>query len=312
MWVIMKGFESKADEVEFWSALKSGSSPLKYVYIGDSAYNYDQLTQLETYHRVSGVTEVEIEPLIHYYDKNEPISELCDIGPGNGLRSGAFLDALNNEGYPIERYLALDFSKRLLERDAGYIRSMFPRIEVSSDAWDFERGPTRAISEWRKHNKLLIMLMGQTLGNPEDPQQVLRNHFLSALPGDAFLVGVALISGRERDQFLDDYRNDIFEALILGPLKMAGIDVACGELELSFSEAQKAVIGEFVFGETLDIIHNNETISFNRGDRIHCFKSRRFEASDVNHLLRESGWRTMEVAYDEDKAHAVFLCERAD
>jgi L-histidine Nalpha-methyltransferase len=306
----MRGFECKEHETEFWSALKEGSLPLKFAFSGDGAYAHNRLANQSSYRQIAGFAKIEVDPLVDYFAKHEPISQLCDIGPGNGIHSGAFLDAMLKNNYPIERYLALDFSKTLLEIDTGYLKKKFPYIGIDSSTWDFERGPTKAISDWRNNNKVLTTLTGHTLGNPKNPFEVLRNIFLSSLPGDNFQLGVALIYDEKPDHFLENYQNDIFKAAVLEPLKMAGIDIECGEFRLSFSKEEKSIIGVFVFCESTAVEYNSEAISFKKGDRIHCFTSIRFEDSDVSYLLKKSGWNILEIAYSDQKTHAIYLCER--
>lgn len=308
----MKGFESKEHEIEFWNSLKRLSLPLKFAYTGDAAYTHNKLAHLDTYHQIAGMTKIEVEPLIQYYANNNPISQLCDVGSGNGIHSGAFLDALSDKGYPIVRYLAIDFSKTLLEIGLKYLKDKFPKLQIDSATWDFERGPTKTTSRWRKNGKVLITLTGQTLGNPEDPLQVLKNHFLSSLPGDIFLLGVALFYNAEPNHFLDDYRNDIFKAAALEPLRMAGVEVNCGEFKLSFSKKDKTIKGEFIFSEPITLQYNDEKVSFRKGDSVHCFTSRRFEVNVIESLLKKSGWKIVETVYDDEKTHVVYLSERGD
>jgi len=178
---------------------------------------------------------------------------------------------------------------------------------VNSAIWDFEKEQTKAISDWRISGSVLVCFTGQTLGNPDNPCQVLKHLNSSCFPGDFLLLGVSLMYDCDPDTFAQAYRNDILKANILEPLKMAGIDLDKGEFKLYFSKSNNSIFGEFVFCDKITLEYEEEKLTFESGDSIHCMTSRRFDDSYIKALLTKSGWKLLTASYDDAKTNAVYL-----
>lgn len=303
----MRGFETKEHEKEIWASLNRRYMPLKFSYSGDSTYTRDRLARLNTHQEVAGSSDIEIEAVMNYFGKKSPPMQICEVGPGNGMHSSIFLKLFFDSGYKLERYLGLDFSSNLLKIVMQNIKKRFPYLEVNSAIWDIEKEPTMAISDWRTSGSVLMCLTGHTLGCLENPYQVLKNFYLSCIPGDFFLLGVALIYDCDPDTFVQVYRNDAFTSSILEPLRMVGVDLDKGELQLYFSKSTNSIVGDFVIRDEITLEHEGEKLKFERGDSIHCLTSRRFDDLCIKKLLAKSGWKLQTTSYDSAKKHAVYL-----
>ncbi|MCJ7635256.1 L-histidine N(alpha)-methyltransferase [Candidatus Bathyarchaeota archaeon] len=304
----MQGFENEEQEREFWAVLRQRSLPLKFAYVGDAAFTHDRLAQQSTYKELAGAIDVEMRAIKGHCDHTgHPPQQLCDVGPGNGVQSVEFLEAFSRSGYKLDKYLGLDFSKTLLNIGIKRIKEHFPDLKVDSAIWDFEKAPTSAISKWRIKGSTLVTMTGLTLGNPDDPLQVLKNLRNSCVFDDILVLGVALMYECDSEIFIREYTNDIFKAAALEPLKMAGINIEEGDFHLHFSKAMNAVIAEFICGTDITIEYKGEKIRFSRGESIHCFTSRRFADIEMKKLLHEAGWGLLNIAYDEGKTHAVYV-----
>jgi L-histidine N-alpha-methyltransferase len=305
--ITMQGFETKEHEKELWSSLHQRSISSKFCYTGDATSLHEKLAKLNTYQEVCWTSEIEIEAIKRYFDKKNPPMQICDVGPGNGIHSSTLIKLFMDSGYKLERYLGLDFSNNLLKIGTQQIKRNFPDIEVNSAIWDFEKGQTEDISEWRTSSSVMVCFTGQTLGNPDNPCQVLKYLNLSCFLGDFLLLGVALTHDCDPDTLIQPYNNDILKADILEPLRMAGIDLDKGNIRLYFSKSDSSIIGDFVFFDKITLEYEEEKLTFESGDSICCLKSRRFDDSYVRTLLTKSGWKLVTASYDESKTHAVYL-----
>ncbi len=304
----MQGFENKEQEREIWADLRRRSVPAKFAYVGDAAYNRNMLAYQSTNKVVTEATIIEMAAIKSHFDTNKHIpQQICDVGPGNGVHSAAFLAAFCSSGYKVDKYLGLDFSKTLLIIGTKLIKAHFPELKVEFDTWDFEKAPTTAISRWRTAGPTLITLTGHTLGSPENTQQVLQFLHDSCIPDDILILGVALMYDCSPESYVNAYNNDIFKDAALEPLRMVGIRVEEGDFNLKFSTSEKAIIAEFICRSDITIEYEGEQIRFNRGDSIQCFRSRRFVDAEVKSLLSASGWNLQSEAYDDGKTRAVYL-----
>jgi L-histidine N-alpha-methyltransferase len=303
----LQNFENEDHEKKFWVAIKSRVLPLKFAFAGDASYTYKMLAKRETYQDISGPIKIEMDAVSKFLTQGKFPNQICDIGPGDGFHSGAFLKTLRQSGLNFEKYLCLDFSVNVTNFASDEIRKGFLGISVSSETWDFEDGPTFALSNWRSQSPVFVMLTGHTLGNPKNPLEVLKHIYESTESGDVILLGVALFKLVDTEVFLSPYRNDTFKAAALEPLKMAGFNIEKGEFVLSFSFTPATVIGEFVIGEDTIINYKGESLAFNKNDRINCFASRRFTTDEIKYLLREAGWNIMGESYDVGLTHGIYV-----
>lgn len=304
----MSGFENEEHIVEFLAALTEKSIPLKFAYTGSAAFTHDTLARQASYKEVVGSTDLEVSALCQAALPQSFPTHMCDVGPGNGLHSSLLIERLLAEGYPLKKYLALDFSSTLLGICAVEFGKRFPELELVSATWDFETGPTSAISQWRGITPVLVLLTGHTLGNPEDPPGVLRNISASCASGDYFLIGVALMTkGIQEEALLSTYRNEMFKAAALEPLRMAGIPVDQGEFSLHFSGELNAIVGIFTCGAPVTVEHGPALVTLARGEQVRCFISRRFNDDEVKAMLGDAGWEVLSTSYDDAGAHGVYL-----
>jgi L-histidine Nalpha-methyltransferase len=304
----MRGFASADHERAFFAALACRHVPVKFAYAGDAAATHNRLASGETYHAVVGPGRLDADALLSALSAPRVPTQVCDIGPGNGVNTVQFLRALTEAGVSVGRYLGLDFSKALMDVASGRI----PRDLVADTAWgiwDFETSPTTSIKAWATDRPVLAALGGITLGNAESPSAALENIRLSLRRGDVLLVTLAH-AGTRADDPLDGYLSPLFEASVLEPLLMAGIERSRGRLEMNVSKDGARIIGEFVFtdAQALDTLYGK--VAFRPGDRIRCFLSRRFSEQQIQELVARSAMRLKSRISDLAPGHVVLLFER--
>jgi len=235
-----------------------------------------------------------------------PPLQIAEIGPGNGVHSAAFLTEIANGAAAASRYLAIDFSQTLLQMASRRITETCGEyIDVATALWDVEQSECGLIDEWRTGGEpIVICLLGNTIGNVEDPVDVLHNIAASAREGDLLLISVTLTSPSRGSRYaLAPYETEVFEAAVLEPFVMAGISRE--SLKLALSVADDAVEGVVQVVDPISF----EGVEVAEGEQIRCFVSRRFTESMVGPLLMKSGW---EPQYQADSGdHLVVAAVRS-
>ncbi|GAA2008681.1 L-histidine N(alpha)-methyltransferase [Catenulispora subtropica] len=283
-------FESPAHREQLAECLGKGFVPLKLAYTGSAAFTHDRLARSTGYQQVIGQVRDEVEVWRSALGDTPDPLRLVEIGPGNGVHSEGFLRGLT-DGRPSGRYLAADFSRTLLGIALARIdEGCGPDLAVTGEVWDIEAGPTPAIERWREgDDPVSLCLLGNTLGNVEEPIGALENIAASARVGDMLLMSVTLAPPRRDDQsLLAPYETEVFRAAVLEIFAMAGIPLDAVRLAVD-------VVDNTVFGR-IDVTRRVvfEDTELGPGDRIRCFVSRRFAVGEVQALLAASGWVTKE------------------
>lgn len=275
----LEGFESPEHEREFIAHVNQGRVSLKFAYSGYGAIAHDNLARQASYHDVVGHASLEAECLRR---SAADLSDVCELGPGNGVHSAALLLALE-QTQPVRRYLAMDFSEGLLAICLNRIKHALSGLECSARIWDVELGPSVAIDQWR-HGPTLLWFIGHTIGNLHDPAGALTNIYRSLQPGDRVLISVALRSESAAD-LLESYCNPAFTAAALAPFRMIGLDLPDEALRLSV-DRHGSVVGYVELPTTTprpDSLTGAPQI-------IECFLSRRFELPDIISLVELAGF----------------------
>jgi L-histidine Nalpha-methyltransferase len=282
--------------------MSEGSLPLKYAYTGSAAKTHDTLARTSGYAEVIGATQFEVDTLLGALQAAPP-RQIAEIGPGNGVHSAAFLGAVSPGGV---RYLGLDFSNTLLALAMSRIAQACPSVERASAWWDVEAGATDRISAWRDpRDPVLICLLGHTLGNLEVPTQALRNLAFSAKSGDLLLLGLSLMPpGADKDAVLAPYRNEVFSAAVLEPLRAADIEADAVRLDLRLRG--RTVLGEVTFRRPVSL----DGYDFRDRCLVRCFTSARFLPGEALDALRRTGWRVCGWAVDGDASHMAVVARR--
>lgn len=309
--VKMYGFESQQHEESIWRALKARVVPLKFAYAGSAAHTHNRLASQGSYQHVAIATDAEVHSAVGLLGSRIADISICEIGPGNGIHTVAFLRAFRQAGALVPGYLGLDFSKELLDILKTRLQHDEPGLATHFHAWDFETEPTSVIGAWRRMSAtLLIMMIGHTIGNPESPVSCLRNLYASAQPGDFLLLSAMLRGTDTPANLVQPYLNDVFTAAALEPLRMCGLNLAEGKFRARWDESASSVIGEFVLDIAQSVSHRGETLQFEPGSTIRCFLSRRFQENEIVAILSDAGWVVMGCCLSQDASHVAVTAIR--
>jgi hypothetical protein len=300
-------FETPEQERLFLKALQRRRIPLKFAYAGPAAAMHDRLTRTEGYQAVSVAAQHEVAVGLRGVDSANGYPEMLEIGPGNGVHSQLILNELERLDRMPARFLALDFSATLRAMAEVRLRSYFPGLQVSMEPWDFELGRTERVDRWRGSNPVLATMVGNTLGNVDDPIATLNHVRESLQSGDVLVLGLASSGGLDDRELLIPYATDIFIAAALEPLKMVGVDTAAGRFESHFDHERRAVVGDFFSGRDEVLEVDGVTVSLGRGERVECFLSQRFEEEDVAELAASTDWSLLSADLDSAGTHLAVV-----
>lgn len=291
-----------AVEQAYLSAIADGEIPLKYAYTGNGAADHSDLSRSSTYRRaawsLSGEAQLPSRAIV-----DRPTIDFCDVGPGNGAHAALLLRREELSGSRVSRYLAADLSEGLLWRALRTLGRAIPGGMVQTTVWDFEGGTSDDVRTWREAApataKVVFGLLGLTLGNVIDPVRVLRNIRESCRQDDSMLVGVAVeMPGSHSDDVLAPYQTEAFRRAASAPFYRLGLQEGTFDFEIWRHDGD-------VFAGIL-VRHEatlSDRTSFRSGQRIVCFRSRRFTTDRLESLLRAGGW--MEAARTGDSGGHV-------
>jgi L-histidine Nalpha-methyltransferase len=302
------GFESPVHQVELAAALARRDVPLKFAYVGDGAATYRALMGSRKDDPVVASARLEVRGLLTAVEAGGIPAQLCDIGPGDGRHTRALVQALTRSGSFIRRYLGLDFSSAVMELARTALASVLPADQCWR-RWDFELGPTPALTEWRAAGPALVVLGGMTLGNAEDPVRVVSHLRESMGFGDLALIsiGLAALAGEPPSRYIVP---PALAAAALHPLALAGLQTDGGTFRLEFDRERSAVIGHFELSRPQQCTLGDETLSFAEGERIRCFIYRRFTRTQVDGIAAQSGMTLLAEVVEPDATRSVLVFRR--
>ncbi|WP_030238490.1 L-histidine N(alpha)-methyltransferase [Streptomyces sp. NRRL S-455] len=288
------------DEVIGW--LRRGVLPVRYMYAGSGADRHIRFAEEYADEYRDGRLDDETAAAVGGLGPAGVPAQMCDIGPSNGLHTAQFLDWFAGAHAGRARYLGMDFSRRLLAAARRRTRR-YASVERSFAWWDVEAAATPVVRAWRSPGPVLFCLLGNTLGNVENPAHVLRNIFGSARPDDILMLGLFGPPGQGEDD-ADDYRSPAIRDMILEPLSAVGIPVE--GLVLRLTTVDDSVVGTVR-------LHEPVTLAGTRlpaRHEVRCFLSRRYHPAGARHLLRRTGWLPLETHADPGHGHFVLLARR--
>jgi uncharacterized SAM-dependent methyltransferase len=248
---------------------------------------------------------------------------VIDLGVGNALPIRGLLAHLVERG-ALGRYIAIDISTDMLKIAGGNITRWF------GDSVSFE-AHQRDLSSERFRDLIaddflagdeavapvnLVLLLGGTLSNFRDPDDVLRNIHNSMMPGDLFLHSLKLDTPQSRQHF--DSSN--LKLSTEGPasrhtrmLEQLGIDESCYEIETNFDEQlmarfvrarlKVALSIEFTFGKV------TRHVELNKDDRILLLRIWHRDVFDVVGQLARTGFGLLQASQTSDHEYLLTVSD---
>lgn len=182
-----------AEDVAFSLAQSPRQLPSRYLYDALGSALFDAICRLPWY----GLTRAERRLLDRHgaaiLDACAPLTDLVELGPGNGEKLMALLHA-RAASAPSLRVHLIDVSRDALAMASGLLSGL-PAVQVVTHQTTYEAGLADVGGEQSGHGRTLALFLGSNLGNfhPPDATALLRQMADALQPGDLFLMGVDLV-----------------------------------------------------------------------------------------------------------------------
>lgn len=167
--------------------------PSRYLYDALGSALFDAICRLPWY----GLTRAERRLLERHgpaiLDACAPLTDMVELGPGNGEKLMALLQARDTAAPPLRVHL-VDVSRAALAMASGLLTGL-PAIQVVTHQTTYEAGLADVSREQSGHGRTLALFLGSNLGNfhPPEARALLDAMFEALQPGDLFLMGVDLV-----------------------------------------------------------------------------------------------------------------------
>lgn len=182
-----------AADVRYYLGLQPRQLPSKYLYDDLGSALFEAISQLPWYR----LTRAEAG-LIRAHGRDvfaavDNVSTIVELGPGNGAKLAALLDAAGPMRQTPRVHL-IDVSASALTRAARLLGET-ARVEVSVHQTAYEAGLEEVASAVRAPGRTLALFFGSNIGNFDPPGCDAFLHMLRAAlrPGDALLLGADLV-----------------------------------------------------------------------------------------------------------------------
>jgi L-histidine N-alpha-methyltransferase len=295
--------ESDQHRRELIRHLRARRVPVRYLYAGSGARKHRSFAEDYADEYLDGRAEHEVCTMASVLDPAAVPGQFCEIGPSNGVHTAQVLDRLSDSGFPVTRYLGLDFSAQLIDAARSRLTSQLPE-KAAFETWNMELRPTDRIEAWRGPGPVVVLLVGNTLGNVEDPAETLRNVFGSCREGDVLVLGLYVALPETADELPAYYSKEPIRDMILEPLRAAGL----GDCDMTLTS--RFVDDEVVVNAQLTRDVRPLGVSLFQGEELRCFRSRRFHSTDAREMLHGTGWTAVTHDVDASIGHMVVLAHR--
>ena len=170
------------------------SLPPKWFYDDRGSKLFERIMELPEYYPTRAEREI-LEQCAPDMAAASPAETLIELGSGSSSKTPLLISALQEEGR-LQRYMAVDVSDGALLGAGDHLAEMFPDLELSPVAADFEH----QLHVLPRNGNRMVAFLGGTIGNLE-PQQRTRFlqdiHELLGPGGGSLLVGTDLIKPEE-------------------------------------------------------------------------------------------------------------------
>jgi L-histidine N-alpha-methyltransferase len=272
--------------------------PSKYFYDAVGSHLFDVITVLPEY----GLTRAEERILQNHTSGivahlQSPLS-VAELGSGTGKKTRLLLEALCRNHptsyYPIE---ISPSALALCQREVGDIES----ISILGLEHDYLDGLARAASYRRPGEKLLVLFLGSTIGNFDQPAAVdfLRQLRRLLQPGDWLLLGTDLlkpvhvlvaayddplgVTAAFNLNLLARINRELDAHFVLSQFQhVARFNREAGRIEMHLRSRRK---------QTVDIEKAELSVSFLEGETIWTESSHKYSYSEIFHMAEQSGFR---------------------
>lgn len=304
-------FEREEQCAQFFCCVERGYVPLKFAFVASAAYTHDKLALTAGYHTVVGSVPDEVSFLVGALEPHlgDVAVQLVELGPGNGVHAGAFYRALSSKMRVKETIWLFDYSRTLLEVAMGRVAVVCPDHKFQSAVIDLEETGPELVSSNVDSEARLFLLLGNTIGNVESVENLLRNVRSVMSKKDFFAFGYsAYNSSAPHEYYLDSYRSVELKTAAVQPLLMAGAPSSSFLFEVEFDDQMCAIVGSAIFVEDAYLSCGSNAKKIAVGEKIRCFLSRRFLPSQLINEVRDVGFKVVDDVLAADRSLGYVVC----
>ncbi len=306
---------TKRQESELITAIKGrGEIPLKFVYLGEGAHNWDALAGGRTEN--GGINSMEgvllTSKAADFIGSFNGVSKInvIDIGCGNGYPGVPIFNELREQGIAF-RYVPVDISAELLNLAEKNVHEMFPDTEIKKFHLDFELGNfsdmTYALKSDGSSN--LLLFLGSTLGNFSDRNRVLTN-FRDSMSSDDYLInGVELTNFAKINKILSHYSLDVVGDFLYFIPEQIGIKRENTDFNVVWNDRENQVEMRLTLKKDARITIGNESFKLEEGESLFLARSMKFAEWSVTKLLSDVGYRNELLTTNADRSYMLSMVQ---
>ncbi len=296
----MRKYYNNIDEdLEFY--LSKNIIPVKYAYILTAANYHSAYANSQNYKSIVGIYKEEYNVLLKHIQKSD--YDYCEIGADDGSISCDIINFLKANGLIFNCHFFLDFSVELLEKCELTTKKLLKNLKCAFVQCDVENDVLNL--PFNCSSKKVVFFLGNTLGNVENELEVLQKIFDFMNNDDFLVIGLTLCNNSVDE--LKPYSNEVFRESVLEFLRIIGIQPYPKNYSLRYDERKKEVICEY----QLERPFNYKNVYFKKGDKIRCFKSKRYSLNYCQNIFEKKNFNIIETVIDETKRHVIFLLTKS-
>jgi len=292
---------TKIQELELLSALESrAESPLKFAYIGKGhKWWIEMARKSRENHEIQFKEDLlkrESLPFIfRSIDSKTKIVNIIDFGCGDGVPIMPIFNYLKSiTTISTVRYISVDISRDMLAVAEKTIKNYFPKIEIISILFDFERGEVlEKLLQLSKVNntKNYFFLLGNTLGNFDNTEKVLSNLKLSMFSDDQLIIGNQVSNVLAAPKLVEYYhRKEVFN-IVSSTLKNYGMNCSFKEYNVRWNDIKKHIEMFLSLEKDRKIIIAGQSVYFEKGEEILLAISKKFIEESIVEVFNHVGFR---------------------
>jgi uncharacterized SAM-dependent methyltransferase len=292
-----------------------GEIPVKFVYLGEGAKQWDKVySQWES---KNGVTGEEMTLLLKHMGSFVKAFEgakgvnLVDLGCGNGAPAIQVIKALQAEGFKVQ-YIAVDISQEMLELAESRVLEQLPELSIIKIQLDFEKESLtdRLLSLKQESGWPTLMInLGNTLGNYVNVSGVLTNFLESMTLNDYLLLGNGLVNNYNPKQIIKTYDTPVIVETVTAPAKTLGIYGKKDTFSYIWNPERNRLEGRVTLSKDRDISLADQTIKLREDEEILVHHSYKFSESTLTKLLSDVGFRTEILTTNANRNHILALVQ---
>jgi uncharacterized SAM-dependent methyltransferase len=300
--------------------------PLKYSYKGKGAQNWDKFYLKYIIPKWYRFSNPEIALLVDNFEYINGSIQGCkkvnviDVGAGNSYPIKKFVTKLNNLD-KINKYIALDISKELLDLSRKNFQTWFPFIKFESYQIDIENSclpqvlvhPPDAADINNNDIANIILHLGVTMGNHQNRDAVLKNFRNSMGKNDLLVFTNEIGSNSEWDGVARGGFKYHVEQVYAWIQNNLGIRRENCKLVRKYDEKTGNFIAAIKFGNSYSINFKlqkiDKCVEIYEGEEVTIWKQRKYNIPEILQEIEQAGLNVVHYNTDKYLTHIMVICQ---